>query len=101
MSMNMLMVLLVIGVALWMMRRLVRWIGRWRKLYSFDNYVADHPESVTSGSVRCHACGNASIYLTRVGHTPLSIRHAHLCRRRGATLYFSRTYVDRTHDQDK
>lgn len=100
-SISMLMLLIVIGVAAWIARRFARWIAHWRHPYGFDDYVADHPECVTGDSVRCHVCRSASIYLTRVGYTPLSILHAHICRRCGTTLYHSRSRLERPHDQDR
>lgn len=100
-SVSMIMILLVIGVTLWMVRQLVRWIAHWRRPYSYHRYVADHPECVTGHSVRCHICGGVSLYITRVGYTPLSIRNAHICRRCGTILYYSRSNLENPHDQDK
>lgn len=94
MSIAMLIVLLTIGVILWIARVIVRWFKHWRRPYGFDNYVADHPDCVTGDSVRCHACRSRSIYITRVGYTPRSILNAHICRRCGVRLYYSRVRLE-------
>lgn len=100
-SVSMLVVLFVTSITLWTAWRCVRWIRRWCRPYQFENYVNDHPDLITGKSVRCHACGGASIYITRVGHTPFTIRNAHICRRCGETLYYSRAYVVKPHDKDR
>lgn len=58
---------------------------------NFKYYQKKYPDLVKNGRVTCFSCGGKSIFLRKIGHTPLSIINAHTCRTCGTVLYYSKS----------